>query len=356
METKTHQSRKTSFFQKESWLSQAKFVWKTLVVLILSVLLFAPTPVLAFDYNNGTLQSYVSNVKVELDGVLTSIKKLQTLSYENGQKNLAEIDTKLQKMQTDARNSAKDFKKFSDEAQKEYANVLDQINNQYASREKGQFVLPAYQTTNLPSLTNGLNNPVSVNIVAEGKWNYGSQSPFSTLVNANGNPGSAGIYQANLRFPNVNPAALVTVKNDKVLAFGMQNKLELRPGETVLFINNDVAGNYGDNSGSQTITYSFSNNDKNYFFSTNDKNVTIKSNQQELDSKIKKLSEGIVLANKASKLCDDLDKRIKLATQKLGNVKEYASALSSFSDPDVLSEITELDNMVANLTKNLPNS
>ncbi|KHG43226.1 hypothetical protein OA07_00080 [Aphanizomenon flos-aquae 2012/KM1/D3] len=62
------------FFTKKNLPSPVKFVWKTLVVFILSALLFFPTPVLALDYS-GTIKSYVSNVKVELDSVLTAIKK-----------------------------------------------------------------------------------------------------------------------------------------------------------------------------------------------------------------------------------------------------------------------------------------
>ena len=66
-----------------------------------------------------------------------------------------------------------------------------------------------------------------------------------------------------------------------------------------------------------------------------------------------KLSNTITLTNKISKLCDQLEKRINLATQKFGNVKEYADALNSFSDPDVLTEITELNTSLAKLTENL---
>ena len=339
-----------SVFTDKSLLSKAKVVWKTLVVVILSVLLFAPTPALALDYN-GTLQTYVSNTKVEIDGVLTSIKKLPNQSYENGKTTLAEIDSKLHKIQTDAGKNAKVFQNLSAQAQKEYEQVLNQINQQDTSTS---LILPAYQETNLPSLTNGLNNPVSVKIFAEGKWNYGSQSPFSTLVNANGNPGSAGRYQANLRFSNVSPAALVTVKNNKVFASGMQHSFELLPSEIVFFINNDAVGNYGDNSGSQTITYYFSNNDKNYFFSKNGNNVTVQYSVKNLEGEKQRLANGIVLTNKISKLCDDLEKRINLAKEKTGNVKEYAIALNSFSDPDILSEITELNKFVADLTNNLP--
>jgi len=97
-----------------------------------------------------------------------------------------------------------------------------------------------------------------------------------------------------------------------------------------------------------------SNNDGNYFFTKSDKSVRVKNSQSELDSQSQRLSEGIILANRVSKLCDGLEKRIKLATQKFGNVKEYAHALNSFSDSDVSSEISELNKLVADLTKDLP--
>ena len=65
------------------------------------------------------------------------------------------------------------------------------------------------------------------------------------------------------------------------------------------------------------------------------------------------VTSGITLTNRISQVCNDLGKRIDLAKQKFGNVKEYASALNSFSDPDVLNEITELDKFMDDLTKNL---
>jgi hypothetical protein len=68
-----------------------------------------------------------------------------------------------------------------------------------------------------------------------------------------------------------------------------------------------------------------------------------------LESENKRLSEGIVLTNKISKLCANLEKRINLAIQKFGNVKEYADALNSFNDPDILSEINELTQLIADL-------
>jgi hypothetical protein len=36
------------------------------------------------------------------------------------------------------------------------------------------------------------------------------------------------------------------------------------------------------------------------------------------------------------------------------NVKEYAEVLKSFSDPDILGEIKDLDQYISELTQNLP--
>jgi hypothetical protein len=52
-------------------------------------------------------------------------------------------------------------------------------------------------------------------------------------------------------------------------------------------------------------------------------------------------------------LSDHLEKRINLAKQKAGNVKDFGEELKSFSDPDILGEISELNEMVAKLTTNL---
>ncbi|MEB3177871.1 MAG: hypothetical protein VKL59_02350 [Nostocaceae cyanobacterium] len=247
---------KMIFFTDKSLLTKAKMVCKTLVVLILSVLLFAPTPALALqdysipqaipvtqpvyvvptlglDYNN-TIQSYISNTKVELGGILTAIKKLPTLSYENGKTTVAEINSKLEKIQADAGKNTANFQNLSNEAQMKYQEVLDAIKN----------LKP------LPII---------------GKVGY----PREIL----------------------------------------EQKIRERQ-------------RYEDY-----------------------KNA--------LDIQSKNLANGIVLTNKISQLCDNFAKRVNLAKQKAGNVKEYSDALRSFSDPDILGEISELDKFIADLTQNL---
>ncbi|MEB3177874.1 MAG: hypothetical protein VKL59_02365 [Nostocaceae cyanobacterium] len=221
---------KMSFFTDKSLLNKAKIVGKILVVFILSVLLFVPTPALALDYN-GTLQTYVSNTKVEIDGVLTSIKKLSSLSYENGKTTLAEVDDQLHKIKTDAGNNAEYFKNLSNNYQISYENNLKNLNQLYLKQQ----------------------------------------------------------YLEKMGFPPSNP------------------------------------------------------------ISSNFVGLSIKHYEEQNQN----FSKVIVLTNKISQLCDDLEKRINLAKQKSGNVKEYADELLSFSDPEILGEISELDKFVADLTKNL---
>ena len=72
-----------------------------------------------------------------------------------------------------------------------------------------------------------------------------------------------------------------------------------------------------------------------------------------LEKDNQKLSEGIKLTQDISQFSDHLEKRINLAKQKAGNVKDFGEELKSFSDPDILGEISELNEMVANLTTNL---
>ena len=280
MDTQNYRIMKMTFFTQKNLLSQAKIVWKTLVILILAVLLFVPKPALALDYN-GTIKSYVSNVKVELDSVLTAIKKLPNLSYETGKTTLSEIESQLQKLQTEAGKNAADFQKLSNEVQKEYGNLLDNINKLYSKQE------------DLKKQARDKRQQALIEL--------GLPQQFWNLVDLD-QPGSlAFVLGVSDGVSESDPAVLIQKELDKL-------ESSLR---------------------------------------------TVKENQTKLESDKHRLTNGIVLTNKISQLSDHLEKRINLAKQKAGNVKDFGEELKSFSDPDILGEISELNEMVANLTTNL---
>ena len=257
----------TKPFTQKNILSSIQVACKTLIILILSLLLIAPTPAWALDYN-GTLQSYVSKVKVELDGVVTSIQKLPSLSYDNGKTALADIDNKLEKIKNDAGQDAAYFQKLSDQLQLEY------------------------QT-----------NPNTVAETLPINLNDQELEDYKFIINFN-------------LFP----------RRD-------QRRKYLQIVERVTSQSTappNLPQNIWDNA-----------------------NTIQRLSFYEQSIKLHYVPRLVVLTNKISKLSDQLEKRINLATQKFGNVKEYADALNSFSDPDVLTEITELNTSLAKLTENL---
>ncbi|MDH6060970.1 efflux RND transporter permease subunit [Chrysosporum bergii ANA360D] len=272
---------------------------KTLIILILSLLLIAPTPAWALDYN-GTLQSYVSKVKVELAGVVTSIQKLPSLSYNNGKTALAEIDNKLEKIKNDAGKDATYFQKLSVQAQQESNQLIDFINKLYASQ-------------------NALEKEIQMN-EAELKKVESRRSPLKIFVEIEeprviqGPPQLGGFAQAAVAKP-------IIIQENEFLPVGYYEQFLKKSKSERLLLESRLK--------------------------------PLEEKRAKLERENQTLSEGIVLTNKISKLCDQLEKRINLATQKFGNVKEYADALNSFSDPDVLTEITELNTSLAKLTENL---
>ncbi|MDM3849062.1 MAG: hypothetical protein PT119_03540 [Aphanizomenon gracile PMC627.10] len=275
------------FLIQKSLPSPVKFVWKTLVVFILSALLFFPTTVLALDYS-GTVQSYVSNAKVELDSVLTAIKKLQNLSYANGKTTLAEIDTKLQQIQGNAGKNATDFEKLRDEGQKESNQLLDKINKLYTSQQ----ALEKELQTNQEKLERFKQEYIAMEQNRIAKI-FGSGLLISTPL------AGSGLLTST---PLVN-----LIKNSEESNRSAISKLQ-----------------------------------------------SLKDSRAKLEIDNQKLSQGIVLADKISKLSTNLKNRVNDAKQKTSNIKAYAEELESFSDQDILSEISELDKFIADLTNNLP--
>ncbi|MFB2895907.1 hypothetical protein ACE1CI_23605 [Aerosakkonemataceae cyanobacterium BLCC-F50] len=121
----------------------------------------------------------------------------------------------------------------------------------------GELTVEAKEENNLPSLTNTSDKRLTLKIQAEGMWSYGGEEAFANQVDGNGNVAQTGRHPY-MRFPDITPAALVAVKNDKAVASGKDQMISLDPGESVFFISNDQPGVYGDNSGSLTIKWSIS--------------------------------------------------------------------------------------------------
>ncbi|MFB2934301.1 hypothetical protein ACE1B6_03405 [Aerosakkonemataceae cyanobacterium BLCC-F154] len=67
----------------------------------------------------------------------------------------------------------------------------------------------------------------------------------------------------------------------------------------------------------------------------------------------KEISTQLVSYKQISRLYDNLRKRIKLASNKVVKVKQYAAEIQSFSDKDMLAEIEELKQFLTNITENL---
>ncbi|MBD2182095.1 Hsp20/alpha crystallin family protein [Planktothrix sp. FACHB-1355] len=133
--------------------------------------------------------------------------------------------------------------------------IVSKPDNKTYELPTGELTVYANEEQNLPSLTNESDIKITLQIQAEGDWNYGDSWIFANPVDANGNPENSG-REPYVRFSHIKPAALVALKNDQAVAHGKGQKVELQPGETVSFINNDQQGVYYDNSGTQTVKWS----------------------------------------------------------------------------------------------------
>lgn len=273
-------------FSSEKLQSKVSFVWKILLVLILCMVILSPTPAWAY-YDRYTLedyreeaQNYISNVKTQLDGVITSVKKLPTLSYADGQETLIKIDGDLQKIQGDVGEKNTEFKNLSDEAQKDYEKYLD----------------------------------VSKKISKIG------EPPLEYVKNV----GSLYVRSFERDYD---------IRRDiKYLYAHVIN----RSSEDRRQLNDDVLNGRP------------CQQDRSYYPYACDALETAFS--------INEVPKLIVFSNKVSNFYDDLGKRINLVRQKALNVKDYVKELHSFSDSNVVGEINELDNFIADLTKKLPNA
>jgi len=136
--------------------------------------------------------------------------------------------------------------------------------------QSGSFELLSTQLKNPPALTNNSGSTVTVAITATGEWSlikadFATSDPdlirYKKLVDADGLPREKRDEKFNLKYPNLNPAALVGEIKDaagktKSTVSGKQQSFELQPGDSVSFIINDDEKWYGDNAGKLTLSYS----------------------------------------------------------------------------------------------------
>jgi hypothetical protein len=416
MEANIHESRKISFFQKESLVSKAKFAWKTLVVLVLFLLLFAPAPTLALDYNNDLVNSYFSNIEKQLDSILISIKKLPNLPYENGQITLRVIDEKLEEIRNDAEKTSQDFKNLSDEAQKEYQNNLDLLNkNEELLKTKTKLELDfsqgrSYVFTSTPNNSfrsihmkyaddNRGNGPgLSINVVgkiygkvkqycqekginidntfwltAHSRTFYLTPCSIEKYLQSQYETGKTDIYNGDELYyliPVVNKKFIY----DDVIKARVLNSL-ITDYHVMERLYKEVK-HYCDDRGVTITNDKFPDCIPNYFakYPIRGSYILIEGSDtyfeteltynvmrayhavklfQQLEETNKNLAEGIVLTDKLSKLSDNLARRIKLAEDNSSNVKNYADELESFRETKIVSEIGELEKFVTELTNKL---
>jgi len=358
-------------FPQVNLQSKVNVAFKILVALLLSALLLVPTLGLALDYNS-TVQSYVSNARGEINGILTLIRTLKGLPFADGQTALAEIDQKLASIQTNASKNAADFQKLSDDAQKRYEDLLDLETLQQQVRDKRReimkMIIPerkwysinldsdnidefkAYEKSfvgippNTISKTYSLTDKFTMKALESRQDSeFNQMHNFENRINSikskisNESPEDYKILLLLEGLKRELFRVIVSLVDDEQIH--VQNLIGFAEGNIYQSkLNNGLDNIYSWNYFVKTLRGQISHVSRSLQKSSLDKQA---------------VTSGITLTNKISQVCNDLDKRIDLAKQKFGNVKEYASALNSFSDPDVLNEITELDKFMDDLTKNL---
>lgn len=123
------------FLLNKNSLKTTQRVWKTLVILTISVLLLLPTPVLALNYD-GALEIYRSKPQFKNDDVLQLIQKLPNQSYDNGKISLAEIESKLKEIEAKMLIDYQILKDTSEKTQISYENNLESINRTYSEQDR----------------------------------------------------------------------------------------------------------------------------------------------------------------------------------------------------------------------------
>jgi len=384
------------FLTNKSLLSKTKSMWKTLVVLILSVLLFNPTPALAFNLNNFVnsiksgdlnqtvnelqkvdlnkidlnkvdlkqvvdvvndirntvnppanvapsldynkeIQSYLSKLKVDFNRILDSIRKLSSLPEKEGQESLAAIESQLQELQNDSSSRATQFDTWSKEQQQKYKELLNNINTMSQEQKTLENEVKAKEAE-LPLLERQLG--------LEGSEYQKAYDEYQRL-NREIQDNLGGMRMLRMQLDSAlqfDPLGLKSSVNQDIRKLELQNQ-SLEPRR------NDLKSRFDRISTLRNAVKS----KKTEMVAKQSRIETLKRNQTKLENDNQRIGEAVVLSNKMSSFCNMAKNEIDLAKQKLGIVKGYVDVTSSFTDPDTLAETRELDEMLAKLTNKLSN-
>ncbi|MFM6188658.1 hypothetical protein [Planktothrix sp.] len=281
--------------------------------------------------NNQELQSYISKLTVDFKGILKSIQELPNLPEKEGQESLATIDSQLQKLKEDSSNRAKQFDTWSSEQKKKYEELLNNINTMYQEQQVLKREVEA-KKAELPMVERELGLEGSKYDEAYNKYEKLNREIQDNLA-------AARRVRRELDGLTFDPLGLKSSFNEEIRKYEGKNQ-ELEP------LRNDLKSRLDRISQLRNAVES----KKAELRSKQSRIDTLEQNKTKLESNRQTIAEAAVLATRMSSFCNRAENDINLAKQNIGNVKEYADALSSFSDPDILGEIKDLATLVTNLS------
>lgn len=340
-------------FAGKNLLHKVRFPYSLLVSLVLAILLLMPNSALALDNSSTTVQSYLSNFRIELDKVLTDIKKLPSLSYENGQATLKDIDNQLDKIKSDASKNSGEFQRLSNEAQQTYEYVLKLDSLEQKAVDKRRVILQE-TSSGIPEVWSQVNLRRD-NLFLRYEQNQPEpvRSYASELRDIEKNIALIGKQLSNLS-PQDYQNSLLLKDLERQAWQKRLDIMQLTVSEEywplIDLSRDDLFLRYQYNQPEPVRSYAWELRK----IESDIRTVKEKLKGSKLDKQ--NLARAVTLADRVSKLSDNLEKRVELARQKTSNVKDYAEVLKSFNDPDILAEINDLSQFVNDLTNNLPNS
>ncbi|BAY28905.1 Cyanovirin-N [Nostoc carneum NIES-2107] len=330
MNIKTNSNRKICLFSHTSIQSKFQFVWKILLVFILSTLLSVPAPALALNYSE-TVQSYISNVKSELDGIQKSIAELPNLSYEHGQKALPDIENKLQQLKTEASDRAQEFQQLSEREQTEYNKLLDRINQLYTAQKNQQQYVASYPSSYQKSCfrISLQGNVLSATCLTRNQSSYDTSIRLKGIENIDGN-----LVVIN---PQKDAEFYLTCRNIDVFRDEIEGDCQTNNGDFI--------------STSTTIKGIENINGELKYTSSPGSKYEFEQAISSLESKKQNLTEGITSASQTSLVFNKLEQKINSAKNRAGKLREFMSEFNSFNEPDLLNEKNALYDSIAQAIK-----